>query len=62
MGRGGKYGQMVYNPHVQEHRALTKKCFISALKRSMQLSTPVYHFIRTLCNEDFSSTSGTTPA
>ena len=30
-GRGGKYGQMAYNPYVQEHTSVTKKCFISAL-------------------------------
>ena len=28
-GQGGKYGQMTYNSHVQEHRSVTKKCFIS---------------------------------
>ena len=30
-GQGGKYGQMAYNSHVQEHRSVTKECFISAL-------------------------------
>ena len=28
--QGGKYGQMTYNSHVQEHRSVTQKCFISA--------------------------------
>ena len=28
---GGKYGHMTYNSHVQEHRSVTKECFISAL-------------------------------
>ena len=30
-GQRGKYGQMAYTSHVQEHRSVTKKCFISAL-------------------------------
>ena len=30
-GQGGKYGQMAYNSHVQEHRSVTKEYFISAL-------------------------------
>ena len=30
-GQGGKYGHMTYNLHVQEHRSVTKECFISAL-------------------------------
>ena len=30
-GQGGKYGHMTYNSHVQEHRSVTKECFISAL-------------------------------
>ena len=30
-GQGGKYGQMAYDSHVQEHRPVTKECFISAL-------------------------------
>ena len=25
-GQAGKYGQMTYNSHVQEHRSVTKKC------------------------------------
>ena len=29
-GQGGKYGQMAHNSHVQEHRSVTTKCFISA--------------------------------
>ena len=31
-GQGCKYGQIAYNSHVQEHRSLTKKCFISVFK------------------------------
>ena len=30
-GQGGKYGHMTYNSHVQEHRSVTKECFIPAL-------------------------------
>ena len=30
-GQGGKYGHMIYDSHVQEHRSVKKECFISAL-------------------------------
>ena len=64
-GQGGKYGQMAYNSNVQEHSSVTKNCFISAQIVSIRFFYTrilVYHLILTLCNEDFSSTSGTTPA